>query len=502
MTTLKIIKVFLSFALICFLNPLAHSKGASQDEKNKNDSRVVIVEGKILNGNGNLDTVILSTQREFIFNYIGRENYQQTCDSNGYFKFVVNIDHIAKISLFLNGNTKILFSNFYIQPGDTIFTTITKGENRNIIFSGNRSEKFKCMYALDSSRRNPKKISRSLPVIIKDDSVTGELLRSFESTDQYNNHFFSILLSYRNKINPEIFKLLLADIMGDIATSKCYLLLQSIPDNSLKQKKEIARLFFHSVYHPKEKFNDSIVIYSENYIEFLMRRSQIKLKLASDNGNYLMKDMVMLIEKNYQGILRDRLFTYYLLSPKIGVDNQEYEYCLKRSLAAMKSPVYKKYLEAQLTNLSEGSMAYNFSLPDSSGLYVSLSDFKGKVVLIDFWFTGCSSCIKLAKILEKEVIPRFNDSTVKFVSICLDNDKNTWIKSINRGVYTSERSINLFAQGLAFDHPLVRNYNIQGCPVLLLVDGEGRIASASPSWDAEKLCSEITCAIKKNSRPG
>src|SRR5574340_1844935 len=124
MTTLKIIKVFLSFALICFLNPLAHSKGASQDEKNKNDSRVVIVEGKILNGNGNSDTVILFIQKEFIYNYIGSENYQQVCESNGHFKFVFHIDHTAKISLFLNDDTKILFGNIYIQPGDAICATI------------------------------------------------------------------------------------------------------------------------------------------------------------------------------------------------------------------------------------------------------------------------------------------------------------------------------------------------------------------------------------------
>ena len=496
MTAVKLNKAFFPFAFIFFFNPSVYSKGTSQIENNRNDSRTVI-EGKIIDGSS--DTVTLFFQKEFIYGYIGSENYRQAGDSNGYFKFVLDIDHIAKIFLFLNGNSKVLFGNIYIQPGDVISATITKGAQGNTVFSGKGSEKFKCMYELDSTKRHLIRDGTFsyIPLYPRGNSIQDSLLCSFKSADQYSNNYFKVLANYRHKINPEIFELLSADITGELATSKCYLLSASLQHASLKQKKEIYPVFFKHLYYLKDQFADSAAVYSNNYMEFLMRRLQIKLKLASDNGNYLMKDMVMLIEKKYKGILRDRLFTYYLLSPMIGVDDQEYEYCLKRSLAAMKSPVYKKYLEAQLTNLSEGSIAYNFSLPDSSGLYVSLSDFKGKIVLIDFWFTGCSSCIKLAKILEKEVIPRFNDSTVKFVSICLDEDKSSWIKSINRGLYTSGRSVNLFTESLGFDHPLVKNYNIQGCPFLLLVDREGRIASASPSWDAEKLCSQITCAIKK-----
>lgn len=503
MTRLKIIKVFLSFTLICFLNPLAHSKGASQDEKNKNDSRVVIVEGKIINGNGNSDTVILFIQREFIYNYIGSENYRQVCESNGHFKFVFRIDHTAKISLFLNDDTKILFGNSYIQPGDAICATITKGGQENIVFSGKGSEKFKCMYELDSTKRY---LIRGGSFFYKPLGTPGNfmqdsLLHSFKSGDQYANYYFSLLSKYRHKINPDIFELLFADITGELATSKCYLLLESIQRASSKQKKEIFSVFHKYVYYPPKRFRDSIVVYSKNYVEFLMRRSQIKLKLASDDGNYLMKDMIMLIEKDYKGTLRERLLTYYMLSPKIGVDNEEYEYCLKRSLSEMRSAVYKRYLEVQLERLSRQSIAYNFSLPDSNGRYVSLSDFKGKVVLIDFWFTGCSSCISLSKDLVKKVIPIFQDSSVVFVSICLDKEKSKWVKSISSGLYTSGHSINLFTGGVGFEHPLVDYYNITGCPVLLLIDAEGRIASASPSWDPEKLCSEITSAIKKDSRP-
>jgi thiol-disulfide isomerase/thioredoxin len=270
---------------------------------------------------------------------------------------------------------------------------------------------------------------------------------------------------------------------------------------SSKQKKAIAAFFFQSFYETKEKPNDSMVVYSEDYIEFLLRCLQIKLNLSIENRKYSMKEMVMLIQTDYKGLIRDRILTYYLLSPKIGVSNEDYEYCLKRSLDIMNSPVYKQYVENQLRKFSRGSLAYNFSLPDSDGRYVSLSDFKGKVVLMDFWFTGCSACISLSKDLVKKVIPDFKDSLVVFVSICLDKEKSKWIKSINSGLYTSGHSINLFTDGLGFAHPLIANYNIQGCPALLLIDGEGKVASARPQWDPEKLCAEIRFAIKNNSRP-
>lgn len=159
-------------------------------------------------------------------------------------------------------------------------------------------------------------------------------------------------------------------------------------------------------------------------------------------------------------------------------------------------PEYKVYLQKQLEKISPGSPAFNFILPATDGKLKSLREFRGNVVLVDFWFTGCSACKVLSDSLEKDVIPKFKEKPVSFISIGLDKDKDKWLKSLADGGYSAHGSINLFTEGLAFDHPLVKYYNIQGCPSLLLIDKYGFIVSVSPSRKAEDLIKELNKVLK------
>ncbi|MEO6134162.1 MAG: TlpA disulfide reductase family protein [Ginsengibacter sp.] len=501
MTGHQLITVWFSLAIISLPNPPERSEAFVQNEIKKDGFGQVIIEGKIIEGCR--DTVTLFFQKEFVFNYVGREKYQQVCDINGNFKFSLNITHPAKASLFLNGDVKILFSNFYIMPGDIVSAIFTKGKTEKIIFSGGQVEEFNCMYALDTSRKNILQNPPPRPLMISysADSVINEMIRSCKSSSLYGDYFYNILSKYKKKMRPEIYSLLQADIEGNVNLSKCFIFLESLEQASTKRRKEIDQLFTKEFYKAKEKFRDSLIVYSEHYIDFLLRFSQVKLKIRSKNGKYSMKDMIRLIENDYDQLLRDRLLTYYLLSPKIGVDNAEYEFCLRKTLDKINSRFYKTYIVQQLEKFSKGSQAYNFSLPDTTGKYISLSDFRGKVVLVDFWFTGCSACTHLSAHLEKEVIPNFIDSPVVFISVSLDKEKTEWIKSINSGRYTSAYSINLYTDGMGFENKLISNYNIQGCPFLLLIDKEGKIVSASPAWEPLKLTEEIKATIENNSRP-
>ncbi|MCB0311525.1 MAG: redoxin domain-containing protein, partial [Bdellovibrionales bacterium] len=46
----------------------------------------------------------------------------------------------------------------------------------------------------------------------------------------------------------------------------------------------------------------------------------------------------------------------------------------------------------QLAALEVGDKTPDFVLPSSSGKTLRLSDYRGKIVLLDFWATWCSSC--------------------------------------------------------------------------------------------------------------
>lgn len=134
--------------------------------------------------------------------------------------------------------------------------------------------------------------------------------------------------------------------------------------------------------------------------------------------------------------------------------------------------IYKK----TIANKSKGVQFYNFSLPDKNGNIKQLSDFKGKVVLIDFWFTGCVACKMLKPRLE-EIEKKHNDQDIIFISISIDKDKQLWEKE--RHLYSTTNAIMLYTNGEGSQHQLIKYANIKAYPTLFLLDRSGKVFSSN-----------------------
>ena len=115
---------------------------------------------------------------------------------------------------------------------------------------------------------------------------------------------------------------------------------------------------------------------------------------------------------------------------------------------------------------------------------IELSDFTGKVVVLDFYFTGCRACKVLAPIMEK-LEYEFKGKQVIFIAISIDRNKSTWLSSVNQNLYSSPLSLNLFTSGNGADDPVIKHYNINSYPTLILINKDGRIGSnpQSPLMD-------------------
>jgi len=73
--------------------------------------------------------------------------------------------------------------------------------------------------------------------------------------------------------------------------------------------------------------------------------------------------------------------------------------------------------------LSEDEYVNDFTLLDLDDNEVSLSDFKGKIVVINFWSTGCPPC--RAEIPDfVEVYNEYKDKNIQFIGVGLDNAEN------------------------------------------------------------------------------
>ncbi len=82
-----------------------------------------------------------------------------------------------------------------------------------------------------------------------------------------------------------------------------------------------------------------------------------------------------------------------------------------------------------------------------------------------------------------------DDPRIKFVSLCVDGHKKSWLESIAKGPYTHPNSINLYVAGHGIEiskrHPLLAKYNITSYPTVMIVRS-GKLFSAEPPFPDPK----------------
>ena len=120
--------------------------------------------------------------------------------------------------------------------------------------------------------------------------------------------------------------------------------------------------------------------------------------------------------------------------------------------------------------LKKGDKAPNFYLKNIDDKSVSLSDFEGKLVLLNFWDTHCSACI--ASIPKKNaLVEKFGKQGFELVNICLDNAPDAWRQIINDHHPLGEE---LICKG-QWEKNLRDKYMISSRPHFVLVDRNGLI---------------------------
>jgi cytochrome c biogenesis protein CcmG/thiol:disulfide interchange protein DsbE len=114
----------------------------------------------------------------------------------------------------------------------------------------------------------------------------------------------------------------------------------------------------------------------------------------------------------------------------------------------------------------------DFSLKDSQGHDVNLSHLRGKVVLLNFWATWCKGCqVEIPWFIEFE--KEYGGQGLVVVGVSMDSDG--W-KSVKP--WMKEKQVNYPV--VIGDEALGRKYGLEGMPLTVLVDREGKIADTHP----------------------
>ena len=151
-------------------------------------------------------------------------------------------------------------------------------------------------------------------------------------------------------------------------------------------------------------------------------------------------------------------------------------------------PEYTQAVQAALNHalqLQPGQPAPGFTLDDLDGQPVSLSQFRGKVVLLDFWASWCGPCIGNLPHL-RQIKERTAGQPVVFLNLSLDTDEAAWRKAIEKhGI----EGVHVRAHGFYSDP--AKSYNIKGIPTYFLVDSQGVIADCPRVSETDEMVAAI-----------
>jgi|SRR6516164_2505374 peroxiredoxin len=139
---------------------------------------------------------------------------------------------------------------------------------------------------------------------------------------------------------------------------------------------------------------------------------------------------------------------------------------------------------------ASGNLAPDFTVKDIDGRKLTLSDYKGKVVLLNFWATWCAPCrTEIPHFVEMQ--NRFGLNGFQVIGISMDDDA---------------KPVREFAQQFGLNYPvavgddkLAESYGgVLGLPISFIIDREGRIyAKRIGAADAAVFDNEVIDLLRK-----
>ncbi len=246
-------------------------------------------------------------------------------------------------------------------------------------------------------------------------------------------------------------------------------ILAHIPDEILSMKD---RLSLH----------DESLMGSPEYLDYVMYELT---KSDTSDTDFLTKSLNA-VNKIEDSNFKDRLlFSVLKNALKNTVDAGERQHLIARYGHQIKDPDLRALALSYyntIDRLAIGSPAPNFKAVNLAGESVALSDFRGKLVVVDVWATWCGPCLREAPYFERVAIKHKDNDQIVFIALSTDEHKQDWyLQAKNNSPSVLQWHLPKHLQD-AFS----KAYALNSIPRYLFIDEEGNFINSDLAFPSRQ----------------